>query len=329
MQNVDGPAKVALANNDASTPVANAASVPKVGVLFLASWLGTIAAGAAFGAITGGIAGFIVGAILAAVVGVPVYVTVVAITQLLWLGRHLVSIAGSAGTLTGIAATSLIWDRLLFDVSFSLAATMAALFGGTGGVLGTMMMVARSPKPQESHDLKPVAKHSFSEVLLRFSIVAGFVAAWCWLLMSMYTARLPVSVVELESRFEEHQAEFNLVASMAKEDKGFSIYSDGSFDDEVISRERGAMYLAALSKAGLNGSRIHSKHEANIRIEISPKGGFRDGIARKYLYTNVEQQLVVVGFAESDVESIGPGQSLHLSLGNNWYVSIERPVYID
>lgn len=329
MQDIDGPAEIERADTNSSRAVANAATDSAAGVLYLASWLGTIAAGAVFGTIFGGIAGFIVGAILVAVVGAAVYATVIAIAQLLWLGRHLVATAGTAGALSGIAATLFLWDPSFLDASIASAAMMAALLGGIGGVLGAMMIVETSSDPQRNYDRKPIAEHSVHEVLLRFSIVAGLVAGWCWLSMAIYAARLPVSVAELQSRFEEHQAEFELVVTMAKEDKGVSIYSDGSFDDRAISRERGAAYLDLLSRAGLSGSRLYSKHEQDIRIEISPEGGFRDGIAKTYLYTDVEPQDVVVSFEERFIEGIGPGQSLHLSLGHNWYVSIERPEFGD
>jgi len=173
-----------------------------------------------------------------------------------------------------------------------------------------------------------------------FGIIAIMaIAAWCWLGYLRYTP--PVAVPELQSKFEEHKAEFNLLVTMIKEDftvfkedkVNLSIYSDGShlnfygdglFDDEIIGQERVAQHLALLKKVGLATSDVHASRDSHIRIEIFPNGGFSNFIAKGYLYTTVKPEHIVLGFEKSDIEKIGPGQVLHISLGDNWYISIER-----
>ena len=344
MQTVDPPDDGEHTNNEA-VRAAHALTVEPVDydgcAPLLVPWCGTITAGALFGFFVGivatrgtpgdGVFGFFFGAILAGVIGVPIHLTIGAVTHLLWLTRFRVAMAGLAGALTGIASTMVIWDPDFLDLPITSALVVAALLGGGGGSLAAAMYVARSAVLQKDRPHKPLAQHPLFDVALRLTLVAGLIAGWSFVLVSIHDARKPVLIADLQTRFDDHEAEFLQIASMLEEDEQIpTIWSDGSYDTDAISRERATQYLSVMRKAGLNGSSMFSRRdEGGIRTVIAPRRGFRNGIGRTYLYTNTEPEPIVTGIEDSEAESFEPGKTVYLELGHNWYLSIERHEYID
>jgi hypothetical protein len=306
---------------------------PSASPLFLGSCAGTIAAGALFGLLTGGIAGLIVGGILASVIGIAIHLTFAAIVHLLWLTQFALPFATLAGALTGIASTAIVWDESLLGLEFSGAVTLAAMLGGAGGALGAAAVARRRREPPKEHSLMLRIRTSPLEAVARLALAVGLAAGWYWVTTSIHDARVrartPITVAELRTRFDEHSNDFDLIVTMLAEDEAFrAIYSDGSFDDEVIGQERGAEYLDLLERTGLAGSYVNSSHNAgNHRIEILPPKQFRDGLSKTYLYTEAEPKRIVADFDEADAEAIRLSDAVHVRLGHNWYVAIERPDY--
>lgn len=317
---------------DGSATVAGACASFSVPVCWLLAWLGTIAAGGVFGVLEGGVAGLVVGPILAGLVGIPIYITIAITTCLMWLSRFSVAMAGIAGALSGAAATMLIWESYL-PLSLYASIVLASILGGLGGALGSGLYRARYLRRREGHGLPTDSRWRFSlrDLFVRVTIIAGLICAWTWLCSSIYNARTPVSVDDLRSHFGQYSAEFNQLVLMLRQDAGLrTIDRDGSYDDKIIDRQRGVEYRASQRRAHLANSLIFSTVDRDSHsILILPERAFRDGVSMGYVYSTTRPTHVVDSLSDADADNLGRGESVYATLGDNWYLFVERPDYSD
>ncbi len=301
-------------------------------VFWLLAWLGTIVAGGVFGVLVGGVAGLVVGPILAGYVGIPIFMTIATTTSLMWLSRLSVAMAGIAGALSGAAATVLTWEPYL---PFSLYAsiTLASMLGGLGGALGGGLYRARYVRRRNGPASPTDSRWRFSlqDLFVRVTIIAGLICAWTWICTSIYTARKPVSVNDLRSNFGQHAAEFSQLMLMLRQDAGLrAIYHDGSYDDKIIDRQRSIEYRDSQRRAHLANSSIYSLvDKGSHHILIRPERSFRDGVSMGYVYSTTRPTPVVDSLTDADADNLGRGQSVYTTLGDNWYLFVERPDYND
>ena len=310
------------------SPDATDASAPVGALTFLwvFSWLGTVAAGGIFGTLIVGVGGLVFGAIFAGVVGVPIHISMATVTWILWLPRFSTIMAGIAGALTGIAATLLIWDAS-FPLSLYAAMGLAALLGGLGGVLGGGLYHAKFACRAQVRRLHAKSRWQFSlrDLLVRVTVLAVLLSGWTWLISAIHDARTPISETELRSRFQQHRSEFDRLALMLRQDEGLhTIYSDGSYDTDVINRQRGAEYLALLRRARLSNSWVHSSVDGDIhRIEINPEDGFWGNATVGYVYSTAEPPRCVDHLADVDAGRLGRAEYVCARLGDDWYLFIQ------
>ena len=317
----DGSAKVAGARDCFSAPV-----------FWLLAWLGTMAAGGVYGALEGGVAGLVVGAILAGIFGIPIGITMAATTWLLWLSRFCVAMSAIAGALTGAAATVVTWESYLrFPLYVSIL--LASIIGGLGSALGSGLYRARYTRWSVGHRLLTDSCWRFSlrDLLMRVTIVAAPIGAWAWLGTSIYKARSPVSIEEVRCRFEQHAAEFNQLVLMLRQDRGLhAIHRDGSYDRKIIDRQRAAEYRDLLRRAHLANSLVCSAVDGDDhRVSILPDRASRDGVRMEYVYSTTRPPRVVESVTDADADSLGRGESVYATLGDNWCLFVERPDYSD
>ena len=111
-----------------------------------------------------------------------------------------------------------------------------------------------------------------------------------------------------------------------------TIYRDGSYDDKIIDHEEVAEYLASLSRAHLSNSVVFSSFDGDAhRIEIRPADAlrYRDGCVVGYVYSTIAPTRLVDSLADVDAVNLGRGEFVYATLGDNWYLFIERPNYSD
>ena len=118
---------------------------------------------------------------------------------------------------------------------------------------------------------------------------------------------------------------------MFRQDEGFhSIYKDGSYDGDVIDRQRGAEYLTLLKRARLSNSRVYSSLDGDIhRIEIDPADGFWGNASVGYVYSTAEPTRCVDHLADVDAGKLGGGEFVYARLGDDWYLFMQGVYFSD
>ena len=140
-----------------------------------------------------------------------------------------------------------------------------------------------------------------------------------------------MSVDDLRSHFGQYAAEFNQLVLMLRQDVGLhTIHRDGSYDDKIIDRQRGVEYRISQRRAHLANSLIFSTVDGDShRILILPERAFRDGVSMGYVYSTTRPTHVVDSLSDADADNLGRGESVYATLGDNWYLFVERPDYSD
>ena len=218
-------------------------------------------------------------------------------------------------------------------IPLDTAIVLAALCGGCGAIGGGWMYQASSGwNPTRHQEIgNSTWWYSLGSWTVRVTAVLALVAAWYWGISSSIKARYVVPDATLKATYHNHRGDFERLASMLMEEENFhSIYSDGSYDRDAITRERADEYLTLLQRVGLAGCNLYSRREeGNYRIEIQPSGAFRQGVIKGFIYTTATPDSIVAKLDCDTVQDLLPGETKYVKVATNWYLFMQRPMYRD